>query len=226
VVDHDTGAPLAGISVGLAPWVAGATPVPQPTTDARGDFSISAASAGRYLLIIGSDNAADPKNRATIHDAITLTAGSTPQALVAPTMPPVPSTTSNPIERSGNYRLMTLDANEQACLAYENQKRTGLGYAPVLEDEWLAENVRMAVQHEVNSGSVGGGGLLTNYNGVAGLGCASMVDNDYTVAVNMGSSSLLWYAGDAISQSNGAVDEGMLDPRGPLPAPTPPTAWP
>jgi len=225
LVDHDTGAPLSGIAVGLAPWLAGATPVPQGTTDPSGRFTVTAAP-GRYLLVIGSDSPNDPHQRATIHDAIVLAAAPATQILAAPTMPPVPSTTPNPIERSGNFRLTTMNANEQACLAYENQKRASLSYAPVVEDEWLAENQRMAVQQEINGGGVGGGGLLTNYNGAAGFGCRSMIDHDYTVTVNMGSPTLQWYAGDEVSPSDGGIDEGMLDPRSPLPDPTPPAPWP
>jgi len=225
LVDHDTGAPLSGIAVGLAPWLAGATPVPQGTTDPSGRFTVTAAP-GRYLLVIGSDSPNDPQQRATIHDAIVLAEAPATQILAAPTMPPVPSTTPNPIERSGNFRLTTMNANEQACLAYENQKRASLSYAPVVEDEWLAENQRMAVQQEINGGGVGGGGLLTNYNGSGGLGCTSMIDNDYSVITNMGNPDLLWYGADEVTVSNGGVDEGMLDPRGPLPDPTPPAPWP
>ena len=225
LVDHDTGAPLSGIAVGLAPWLAGATPVPQGTTDPNGRFAVTAAP-GRYLLVIGSDSPNDPQQRPTIHDAIVLAAAPATQVLAAPTMPPVPSTTPNPIERSGNYRLMTMNASEQACLAYENQKRASLSYAPVVEDEWLAENQRMAVQQEINGGGVGGGGLLTNYNGFDGAGCTRMIDNDYTVVTNMGSPSMVWYAGDQLNTGVEAVDEGMLDPRAPLPTPTPFAPWP
>ncbi len=180
LVDHETGAPLQGIRVGIAPWTAGATPVPQPTTDPSGKFTISAPAAGKYLLIIGSDSPNDPDNRPTIHDAITLSASISPQVLVAPTMPPVPSTTPNPIEQSGKFRLTTLTSNEQACFALENSKRNSLNYAPVVSDEWLVENNRMGLQQEINGGGVGGGGTLTNYNGQAGLGCQSMIENDYS----------------------------------------------
>ncbi|HZT14003.1 MAG TPA: hypothetical protein VFA29_14485, partial [Candidatus Baltobacteraceae bacterium] len=225
LVDHDSGAPLAGVAVGLAPWVAGATPLPQGTTDPNGKFAV-AASPGEYLLVIGSDRASDLQQRATIHDAIVLAAAPPTQVLAAPTMPPVPSTTPNPIERSGNFRLMTMNADEQACLAYENQKRASLGYSPAIEDEWLAENQRMAVQQEINGGGVGGGGLLTNYNGFAGGGCVQMIDNDYTVVTNMGNPKIIWYGSDEINAGAGAVDEGMLDPRAPLPFPTPSVPWP
>lgn len=226
LVDHETGIPLAGIHVGLAPWIAGATPVPQPTTDASGNIAITAAAAGKYLLVIGSDSPSDPNNRPTIHDAITLNAGASPQTLVAPTMPPVPSTTPNPIEQSGNFRLTTLTSNEQLCFALENSKRTSLSYAPVVSDEWLVENNRMGLQEEINGGGVGGGGMLSNYNGQAGLGCQSLIDNDYLASANMGNPELIWYAGSEVDSENGAVDEGMLDPRGPMPDPTPPSPWP
>jgi hypothetical protein len=213
VVDHDTGVPIAGAQVGLAPWIAGAAPQPQGTTDPNGRFTVTAPSPGEYLLVIGSDSPADPNNRATIHDAVAIAASGGVQPLVAPTMPAVPHTTPNPIEQRGNFRLATMNADEQACFAYENTKRASLGYTPVIEDEWLLENVRMAVQQEINGGGVGGGGVLTNYNGANGLGCVPMIDNDFLVSTNMGSSSLVWFSGGAVSQLNGAVDEGMPDPR-------------
>ena len=225
LVDHETGLPLPGIQVGLAPWIAGATPVPQPATDANGAFVVSAPGPGRYLLVIGSNLANDPNNRPTIHEALTLTAGLS-QALVAPTMPPVPSTTPNPVEAGGKFRLTTLTANEQSCFAIENAERTSLAYSPVISDEWLVENQRMIVQQEVNGGGVGGDGVLSNYNGIDGAGCNAMVNNDYTVTTNMGNPDLVWYSGDEVSSSNGAVDEGMMDPRGPLALPTPSSPWP
>lgn len=224
LVDHESGAPLAGIAVGLAPWVAGASPVPQPSTAANGTFTVSAPSPGQYLLVIGSNLAADPNNRPTIHDAITLTGGPQTQVLVAPTMPPMYKNyaTPPPVEQGGNFRLTTLTSNEQACLAYENQTRAGLGYAPVIPDEWLVENMRLQVQQEINGGGVGGGGVLTNYNGFDGLGCVAMIQNDYsntsTQYPNMSGATMIWWGGDEVAPNNGGVDEGMYDPRGSLPA--------
>lgn len=230
LVDHESGNPLARIQVGLAPWIAGATPVPQPTTDASGNFTVTAPAPGKYLLVIGSNLAADPNNRPTIHEAIALSATQSPQPLTAPTMPPISSTAPNPIEQSGNFRLTTLTANEQSCLSIENTKRSGLSYAPVVPDEWLTENVRMWIQQETNAGGIHSQGGLTNYSGFDGLGCQAMVANDYTTTANMGGGSIIWYAGDEISSSDGAEDEGMYDPRAPLPVnpigPTPIPYWP
>src|SRR5438270_12512916 len=60
LVDDPSGAPLSGVSVRIAPWSAGATPLPSPqtTTAADGSFSFSVAN-GHYLLIIGSDSSSD-----------------------------------------------------------------------------------------------------------------------------------------------------------------------
>ena len=230
VVDHESGNPLAGIQVGLAPWIPGATPVPQPTTDANGNFTITAPAAGKYLLVIGSNLAADPNNRPTIHEAIALAATQSAQPLTAPIMPPVISTTPNPIELGGNFRLTTLTSQEQSCLSIENTKRGGVSFAPVVTDEWLIENVRMFIQQEINTGGIHTQASLTNYGSFAGAGCSAMVNNDYSANGYMGRSTLLWFAGNAIPSGTEAEDEGMYDPRAPLPAdepgPTPVPYWP
>lgn len=141
LVDDPSGNPLAGVQVGLAPWTADATPMPEGTTAPDGTFSFTAAP-GHYLLVIGS-NAPTDLNRPTIHDNITLVAGA--NALKAPTLPPVPTVTPAAAETGGSYRLVTIDANNEApCFTAYNNARVSHGLAQVVVDEWLMENARAA----------------------------------------------------------------------------------
>lgn len=139
VVDDASGSPLGGVTVGLAPWVADATPMPEGTTAPDGTFAFT-AQPGHYLLVIGSNSPTDT-TRATVHDNVTLVAGT--NALRAPTPPPIPNVTPLPSEVSGNYRLVTIDAtNETPCITAYNQIRASKGLASVVVDEWLMENAR------------------------------------------------------------------------------------
>lgn len=227
LVDHESGVPLSGQSVGLAPWTAGAPAVPQGVTASDGTFTVSADAPGEYLLVIGSDSPSDT-TRPTIHDAIELT--STAQTLIAPTMPPVPDETPNPVEQSGHFRLTTLTPAEAACLSYENEVRSSHSYAPVVSDEWLTENNRMNWQRTVDTGDYGGPGvLLSNYNTFYGLTqtCDAAVQEDFSQSSPMAAGDLLWYSGEAGGAENPSAQEiGMFDPRGPLPSPTPEPVWP
>ncbi len=65
VVDGASGAPLAGASIALEPFVAGASPVTTTASRADGSFTTPPVAAGRYLLVVGADNAGDA--RATFH---------------------------------------------------------------------------------------------------------------------------------------------------------------
>jgi hypothetical protein len=227
LVDHESGLPLSGQRVALAPWNAGAGAVAQGTTAAEGTFKVSAPTAGEYLLVIGSDSANDT-TRPTIHDAVYLTGGS--QTLVAPTMPPVPTETPNPVESSGKFRLTTLTAAESACLTQENSVRAQHGYAPVVSDEWLTENNRMNWQRTEATGQYGGGPILTNYNAAYGgqTTCRTLIDDDFSVPGDpLSANAMNWYAGVAGGSPNASAQElGMFDPRGVLPQPTPGAAWP
>ncbi|HUA08688.1 MAG TPA: hypothetical protein VMA98_05385, partial [Candidatus Acidoferrales bacterium] len=166
------GAPLAGVSVKLMPWSPCAatpspstsitpqndgcpTPLPSPqaTTNASGQFTLSGAPNGHYLLIIGADAVATvppgyttpPSScggpcptptpvagtpiQATVHDNVTLTGGN--QTLVAPTLPSVASGYSAPSwETNGDYRLATLNATtETPCLIAWQYERAQNGLA-------------------------------------------------------------------------------------------------
>jgi hypothetical protein len=119
-------------------------------TNTQGRFELRDVPNGHYLLVIGNDDALDFV-RPTIHDQVFFGGGM--QRLVAPTLPREPQPTApypppHPVrvpavERSGNYRLATLDANrELPCLAAFNHTRAGKGYPAMVLDEWLTENVR------------------------------------------------------------------------------------
>ncbi|MBV8435713.1 MAG: carboxypeptidase regulatory-like domain-containing protein [Candidatus Eremiobacteraeota bacterium] len=175
---NPSGAPLANVPVALEPWKPcypqphvrvpnppAPTRWPQPerlvcpraitatTTDARGRFTLR-APPGHYVLVIGSDSAADLA-RPTIHDNVTL-AGSV-QHLTAPTPCPafhpsvryehclqqIPMITPNPVERSGDYRLTTIDVvYEKPCVVSFDEQRAQRNVEPVVVDEWMTENTR------------------------------------------------------------------------------------
>jgi hypothetical protein len=161
VYDDPSGRPLRGVPVHVAPWT-GCTKVSRKVrecpadlpyhtfTGASGRFELRDVPNGRYLLVIGNDDDLDFV-RPTIHDAIELSGGI--QRLVAPTLPGQPRPTApfpspHPIavpavERSGNYRLATIDQTlEFPCLSAANHARAGRGFPPFVLDEWLTENVR------------------------------------------------------------------------------------
>ena len=222
LVDHETGAPIAGMYVGLAPDTVGATPVPQPTTDANGKFTVTASASGTYLLVIGDGL----NNRPVIHDLVTLNAGA--NTLTAPNIGPAPGATPNPIEHSGNFRLTTLTAAEQACLTYENQKRTAASIQAVSSDEWLTEDNRGYWMIATTTNSAPAYPSMLGYNGSSGLSptCQIMVDNSFAISEWESWSSVIWFAGDAGGTNNVATDEGMVDARAasyPTPKPNP---WP
>ena len=222
LVDHESGAPIAGMYVGLAPNTVGATPAPQPTTNASGQFTVT-ATPGTYLLVIGDGK----NNRPVIHDLVTLTAGA--NTVTAPTIGPAPGATPNPIQDSGNFRLTTLTSMEQSCLAYENSVRASHSLSAVTSDEWLTEDNRgyWMVATATNSAPAYPG-ILTNYNSSTGLSpdCTNMVNNDFALNSWVSYSQLVWFSGDAGGANNAATAEGYADPRAPQPPPTPPHPWP
>lgn len=222
LVDHETGAAIAGMYVGLAPNTVGATPIPQPTTDANGKFTVTASAAGTYLLVIGDGK----NNRPVIHDLVTLNAGA--NALTAPNIGPAPGATPNPIEQSGNFRLTTLTAMEQNCLAYFNQVRTAHSLSTATTDEWLTEDNRAYWMVATATNSFPQYSKALGYNDSDGNGadCKSMIDNSFALNVWVTFPQVIWYEGDAGGAHNVAASEGMADPRGALPTPAPANPWP
>lgn len=223
LVDDPSGTPLAGVPVKIEPWIAGATPLPSPqtTTAADGSFSFTAPN-GHYLLVIGSDSTSDT-TRPTIHVNITLSGGTV--SLNAPTLPTIPSVTP-PIETAGNYRLITMTANEAQCLTAFNAKRVSLGLGSTVEDEWLGENIRNIQAYGTNPTlpAVVLPGLTGGNAGVGPGGASSDCSNLISVAFD-GLSPMavdphaLWSAGAwtnyqslGVTQSRGVI-EFPLDPR-------------
>lgn len=128
-------------------------PVAKTSTNRFGRFTL-VAPKGHYLLVIGSDSSAD-LTRPTIHDNVILTGGM--QRLYAPTpcatfepaikyqhcLPQIPLVTPNPAERSGDYRLTTIDAKyERPCIETYDAQRRQRNVEPAVVDEWLTENNR------------------------------------------------------------------------------------
>ncbi|MDQ6930973.1 MAG: carboxypeptidase-like regulatory domain-containing protein [Candidatus Eremiobacteraeota bacterium] len=240
LVDDPSGAPLGGVNVALAPWIAGAAPIPEGTTAPDGSFSFTAPN-GHYLLYIGS-NASSDTTRPTIHDNITLAGGA--QALKAPTLPPIPLVTPSATETNGSYRLLTLDTNtEVPCFTSFNALRSSNFVPEVVEDEWLSENSRSIVQMSVNPAYHAGltdprnpfGYLTTSNVGISGgADCpSSLVPQAFSggppyFAKN---SFIQWFGGDYVrffnpeAQATGEI-EFPQDPRGFSDPNTTPPVWP
>lgn len=220
VVDDATGNPLIGVNIGLAPWVAGATPMPEGTTNPNGAFLFTAPN-GHYLLVIGS-NTAGGTTQATIHDNVTLNGGT--QFLKAPTLPTFPSVTVPTWETNGDYRIATLNATtEVPCVQAFNELRTSNNVPQVVVDEWLVENTR-AINTWLSVGTPKpaptNNGTLTLYEiqQVDGT-CASLASS--TSVAQALNTNTLWYAGSNVtatppgftqSQQYG-YEEFPLDPR-------------
>jgi hypothetical protein len=215
VYDDPTGKPLQNIPVRLAPW-AGCVktsrfgrecPKDLPYrafTNARGKFELRGVPNGHYLLIVGSDDALD-------FDQVWFTGGL--QRLIAPTLPrqprptapyPSPHPVSIPaIERSGNYRLGSIDETlEFPCLNAFNHARAGRSLPAFILDEWLLENVR-AIESYVKTTTPGGRkydteAILTGTSSIGGASCAkALVDPAFQAARRIAlDPRSLWYAGE------------------------------
>ncbi len=225
LVDDPSGAALSGVKLGLAPWTAGATPMPEGTTAPDGTFAFTAPN-GHYLLIIGSESSTD-LTRPTIHDNITLTGGT--QVLHAPVLPPIPTITPAPMELDGDYRLDTLSPTDEVpCIQAFNAQRTTLNLQPVVVDEWLTENVRAENAFALNpnfpvlnSMIVGFGGFLTTGNTTPGGGtsCAEVLTNLLNIDPYARNSHTLWFGGTyhdfgvPNQFKNSGVMEYPIDPR-------------
>jgi hypothetical protein len=199
LVNHETGAAIAGVPVAIASWTpANSAYTTVATTAADGSFSFTAAN-GEYLLRIGSDSPTD--NVPTMHDNITLRGGT--QALVAPTMPAQPGVTMPAIEASGKYRLATMTSVELECLHATNAQRTNLALTALIEDEWLLENARAYVAGQIANNQIGTLGLMLTRNtgqAEATASCTAWQQLEFTpgsVVYNIVSKpNLIWYGGD------------------------------
>jgi hypothetical protein len=199
LVNHETGAAIAGVPVAIASWSpANSSYTTVATTAADGSFSFTAVN-GQYLLRIGSDSPSDTVP--TIHDNITLRGGT--QALVAPNMPAQPGVTMPAIEASGKYRLATLSAVETECWRATNTQRANAGLSALVEDEWLLENARAYNQGQVTNNQIGTSGAMLTRNTGQAEGYASCTAFEqgaftsgsptYSIVTNP---ALLWFGGD------------------------------
>jgi hypothetical protein len=173
VVADPSGAPMAGVAVNLYLWTPCTVvrkpglrnfvcPKPVATTKTGGDgrFRLR-ARPGHYLLAIGSDDPTDIVHP-TVHDNVTLAGasqrllapgpcpGTPPQSVGPHCMPTFPTVTATVPEKSGDYRLATLDSHEVPCAKAFNVQRTALGLEPAVVDEWLTENTRGEVGDRIN----------------------------------------------------------------------------
>ncbi len=225
LVDDPSGAALGGVTVGLAPWTAGATPMPEGTTAPDGTFAFTAPN-GHYLLIIGSESSID-LTRPTIHDNITLTGGT--QVLHAPVLPPIPTITPAPMELNGDYRLVTLSTTDEVpCIQAFNAQRTTLNLQPVVVDEWLTENARATNTFAMNPNfaalqkTITGYGYLSTGNTApsGGTSCAEVITVLQSFADPYANSPhTLWFGGTyhdfgvPNQFKNSGVIEFPIDPR-------------
>lgn len=222
VVSDTDGSPIAGVRVALRPWAACTTPTPtsvscptplpapQATTAADGTFTLASAPNGHYLLVIGDDTPGQTLT-SVVHDQITLTGGS--QALVAPTMPPVPTITPPAWETGGAYRIATLNANDKECIARMDADRATRNLPALVEDEWLHESsVQVGAYHYSPSGTAApwpnntNGGLADTYGGGSGgTSCDFIADGSFTAGSPLLDPRVQWlgayYNGNSIVQA-------------------------
>ena len=216
VVDDASGSALAGVNVSLEPWTAGATPLPAPvaTTDSNGNFTLTNAPNGHYLLIIGSNSATDT-TRATVHDNVTLQGGN--QTLSAPTLPTVHAYTPPAWETNGKYRLAQPDATtEVPCFTRFNSDRAGVTQPAVPLDEWSLENSRANVADQLSSQVQAGAYISTQHTQAAsgvGSSCNIMVDFSFPPNSNAYANDprVAWFGGKY--NASGTM-EAPFDPRG------------
>lgn len=228
VVDDANGTPLAGVRVAVEPWVAGATPLPAPqaTTLADGTFALNNVPNGHYLLIVGNDIPGDTA-QTTVHDNVSMMGG--PQALHAPTLPPVPTITPPAWETNGSYRLSAIDATtELPCIIAFNTERTNRTLPQVVVDEWLMENSRAVSSYAQTPGAKPGPwpnnsygwlttGSIQNDGGGTECGLAN-VASDFTQKTDYAASPhTQWFGGVFVVYGGGAETFGLtqypIDPR-------------
>ncbi len=226
VVEDSNDKPIGGAQVSLSPWVRGATPIPEATSAPDGTFSF-AAKPGHYLLNIHLDAA-----HTDVHDNVKLAGGQ--QMLKASALPLVPDYTPTPAERSGNYRLATLDpVTEVPCLQDYNAVRISRGENPVVADEWLTENVRADIaeeeQHPVHwvvPIIISSGYFELTATGIwifsrirpdstpAPSSCTTIVNDSVEAHEDfMGAADTIWFGGKAIPSAQIGITEVARDPR-------------
>jgi hypothetical protein len=217
-------------------------PSPQVTTAANGTFTLSGIPNGHYLLIIGADAVATvppgyttpPGNcspnpcaspspvpgtamQATVHDNVTLTGGN--QALVAPTLPAVPSGYTAPTwETNGDYRLATLNASaEMPCLIAWQYERAQYSLAGASVDEWLLENVRATNAYAPNAPPGASLPVITSGGDhvSGGVACASQIASSFVSGNNSYASDprTLWFAGQYTYGTAYGIAGFPIDPR-------------
>jgi len=144
VVDEAANTPLAGVPIAIASPGSNAFTA-EGSSASDGSFSFT-ASPGTYIIAVGS-NSASSAAVATAHDQITLVAGS--NAIGEHTAKPVPQVTPTVAQTSGNFRLATLSAAEQDCLAGMNTGRAAHGLSLLVADEETLEVARALVAEEI-----------------------------------------------------------------------------
>jgi hypothetical protein len=224
VVDFDTNIGLAGVSVAIAPYTHGAPANIVATTNANGAFSFTTAP-GRYLLIIGNNNASD--TRTTYHNDIVLTAGA--NALTQGVPLTEPEVTLTAAETSGNFRLATLSTVEQSCMSGMNAGRSANNLNTLVPDENGYEYVRaMNAEEEAqntdtpsplfNAGYMYNSfGNLSAFTGTRLYSCTEYTNTyDFTTGSVPNSTALnpseTWYAAEWNSQ-NLTAQLFLADPR-------------
>jgi hypothetical protein len=217
-------------------------PSPQATTTSNGTFVLNGVPNGHYLLIIGSDTVSTPAAgyappacttncgtptpapftvQATVHDNVTLTGGN--QALVAPTLPSVPSGYTPPTwETNGDYRLATLNAStEMPCYIAWQYLRAQYGLAYGVVDEWLTENERAQLANVTAVGSGTAIPITTGNSGASGgTSCPASVVNAtlFSQSAYATDPRTLWFGGAYLPYNGGAASafglaEFPIDPR-------------
>lgn len=251
LVDDPSGKPLAGVPVRLEPWDRGCVKTSphtarcpgylkwHDTTKRNGRFEVVGVPNGDYLLVIGSDSAADLA-RPTIHDHIVLTGGM--QRLLAPKLPTIPCNQQNFVEwcqgvrpspdvtayprpapeRDGEYRLTTISrVREQPCTIAFDAERVSHHLPLVIVDEWLTENAREINEYRITRGASlpqPVPWLTSGQSGAAGdNSCKEFMQITYQFAAAWTQDprerwfAATWYRFDGPQASGGA--EFPLDPR-------------
>jgi len=217
LVDDADGSPLPNVPVALAPWTAGATPIPETTTAPDGTFAFTAAN-GHYLLVIGNNVVADT-TAATIHDNVMLTGGT--QMLKAPVLPMFPTIAVPLWETNGDYRIAKLNAQtEVPCIQAFEAFRTTNNVPQVVVDEWLIENVRgiraWAVAGFPKPSPPNGGGITSfgdgSGGGAPGSTCSIILSPGLALTPQSKDARVIWYGGFYSSMTGGA-EEYPFDPR-------------
>ena len=144
VVDEAANTPLAGIPVAVASAVPNAPYAAVATTAADGTFAFT-TTPGSYVLRIGDGGTSGAiGSRATLYQNVTLAAGANPSfAGITPNV--IAGAVYTTAQTSGNFRLITLNANQSDCITGANAGRTG-ALTKFVPDEYLEEEGQTWVQ--------------------------------------------------------------------------------